>query len=129
MKKHLNCFVLYSDTDSLLYEIKHTDFYEELTTNNELRQHFDLSNYPADHLYNIDNKMVTLKFTDELAGEPIEEFVALKSKMYSILVGGKQKLSGKGVCKFAQKELTHSLYKKVLNTGETYKTEHANRVK
>ena len=123
MKKHLNCFVLYSDTDSLLYEIKHTDFYEELATNDELRQHFDLSNYPTDHhLYNIDNKMVTLKFKDELAGEPIEEFVGLKPKMYSILVGGKQKLSAKGVCKFAQKELTHILYKNVLNTGETYKT-------
>ena len=66
--------------------------------------------------------MVTLKFKDELAGEPIEEFVGLKPKMYSILVGGKQKLSAKGVCKFAQKELTHILYKNVIKTGETYKT-------
>ena len=89
MKKHFNCFVLYSDTDSLLYEIKHTDFYEELVTNDELRQHFDLSNYPTDHfLYNVENKMVTLKVEDELAGEPVEEFVGLKPKMYSILVGG-----------------------------------------
>ena len=46
MKKHLNCSMLYSDTDSLLYEIKHTDFYEELATNNDFRQYFDLSNYP-----------------------------------------------------------------------------------
>ena len=46
MKKHFNCFVLYSDTDSLLYEIKHTDFYEELATNDDLRQHFDLSKLP-----------------------------------------------------------------------------------
>ena len=38
------------------------------------------------------------------------------------MVGGKQKLYAKGVCKFAQKELTHILYKNVLNTGETYKT-------
>ena len=123
MKKHLNCFVLYSDTDSLLYEIKYTDFYEELATNDELRQHFDLSNYPKEHhLYNADNKMVTLKFKDELGGEPIEEFVGLKPKMYSIMVGGRQKLSAKGVCRFAQKELNHELYKKVLKTGESYKT-------
>ena len=54
MKKHLNCAVLYSDTDSLLYDIKHTDFYEKLAPNNALRQHFDLSNYPTDHfLYNV----------------------------------------------------------------------------
>ena len=48
MKKHFNCFVLYSDTDSLLYEIKHTKFWEELATNDELHQHFDLCNYPTD---------------------------------------------------------------------------------
>ena len=121
--KHFNCFVLYSDTDSLLYEIKHTDFYEELATNEELRQHFDLSNYPTDHsLYNVENKMVTLKFKDELAGELIEEFVGLKPKMYSILVGGRQKLSAKGVCRFAQKDLNHELYKKVLHTGKSFRT-------
>ena len=120
MKKHFNCFVLYSDTDSLLYEIKHTDFYEELATNDELRQHFDLSNYPTDHfLYNVENKMVNLKFKDELAGEPIEEFVGLKPKMCSILVGGRQKLSAKG---FVQKDLKHELYKKVLHTGNSFKT-------
>ena len=102
MKKHLNCFVLYPDTDSLLYEVKHTDFYEELARNAELRQYFDLSNYPTDHkLYNADHKMVTLKFKDELGGTPIEEFVGLKPKLFSILAGGKQKLSAKGVTRFA----------------------------
>ena len=65
MKKHLNCFVLYSETDSLFYEIKYKEFYEELATNDELRQLFDLSKYPKEHhLYNADNKMVTLKFKD-----------------------------------------------------------------
>ena len=82
MKKHLNCFVLYSDTDSLLYEVKHTDFNEELARDAELRQYFDLSNYPTDNkLYNADNKMVTPQFEDELGGTPIEEFVGLKPKM------------------------------------------------
>ena len=123
MKKHFKCFVLYSDTDSLLYEIKQTDFYEELATNDELRLHFDLSNYPTDHfLYNIENKMVTLKFKDELAGEPIEEFVGLKPKMYSILVRSRQKLSAKGVCRFAQKDLKHEFYRKYLHTGNSFKT-------
>ena len=104
------------------------DFYEELATNYELRQHFDLSDYPIDHfLYNIENNMVTLKFKDELAGEPIEEFVRLKPKMFSILVGGRQKLSAKGVCRFAQKDLNHDLYKKILHTGNQ-DNEHVNRV-
>ena len=48
-KEHLNCQVLYSDTDSFLYEMKHADLYEELAKNSELRNHFDLSNYPEDH--------------------------------------------------------------------------------
>ena len=123
MKKHFNCFVLYSDTDSLLNEIKHTDFYQELATNNELRQSFDLSNYLSNNfLYNDENKMVTLKFKDELAGEPIEEFAGLIPKMYSILVGGRHKLSAKGVCRFAQKDLNHELYKKVLHTGKSFRT-------
>ena len=115
--------MLYSDTDSLLYEVKHTDFYEELARNAELRQYFDLSNYPTDHkLYNADNKMVTLKFEDELGGTPIEEFVGLKPKMYSILAGGKQKLSAKGVTKFAQRKLPHELFKTILQTGDSFKT-------
>ena len=72
MKKHFNCFVFCSDTDSMIYEIKHLAFYEEQATNDDLRQHFDFSNYPADHhLFNTENKMVTLKFKDELAGVPI----------------------------------------------------------
>ena len=80
MKKHLNCFVLYSDKIHRLFE--------ELATNDELRQHFDLFDYPnKHHHYNADNKMVTLKFKDERGGEPIEEFVGLKPKMYSIMVG------------------------------------------
>ena len=66
--------------------------------------------------------MVTLKLKDELVGEPKKEFVGLKPKMYSILVGGRQKLSAKGVCRFAQKDLNHDFHKKIVRTGESYKT-------
>ena len=124
MKKRFNCFVLYSDTDSLLYEIKHTDFYEEQATNDKLRQHFDLSNYPSDYfLYNVENNMITVKFEVELAREPIEEFVVLKPKMYSILIGGRQKLSAKGVLGFAQNYLNRDFYKKnVLHMENSFNT-------
>ena len=63
-----------------------------------------------------------LKTRDELAGEPIAEFVGLKQKMYSILVGGRQKISGKGVCRFAWKDLNQDLYKNILHTGSSFKT-------
>ena len=64
MKKHLNCSVLYSDTDSFLNEIKPTDFYEELATNNDLHQQNDLFNYPTDQfLYNVENKIPIISCT------------------------------------------------------------------
>ena len=73
IRQHFNCFVFYSDTESLLYEVKHTDFQEELTKNSK----FDMTNYPTDQkLYNAHNKLVTLKLIDELGGTHIEEFVA-----------------------------------------------------
>ena len=123
MKKNFDCRLLYSDTDSLLYEVKGKDFYRTLAENNNLRNHFDLSNYQQTHeLYNTDQKMVTLKFKDEFAGQPLEEFIGLKPKMYSILYGGKQKLSAKGVTRFAQNNLKHELYRHVLNTRESFTT-------
>ena len=123
MKKSFDCRLLYSDTDSLLYEVKGKDFYRELSVNESLRNHFDLSNYPETHeLYNNEQKMVTLKFKDECAGQPLQEFIGLKPKMYSILYGGKQKLSAKGVTKFAQKSLQHDMYRQVLDNRESFKT-------
>ena len=46
MKPTFNCRLIYSDTDSLLYEIKHDDLYRELEKNTNLKKHFDFSNYP-----------------------------------------------------------------------------------
>ena len=46
MKENFGCRLLYSDTDSVLCEIKGKDFYKELETSDELRHHFDFSNYP-----------------------------------------------------------------------------------
>ena len=42
--------------------------------------------------------------------------------MYSIFVGGRQKLYARNVCRFAREELNHDLYKQNLRTGESYKT-------
>ena len=118
MKLNFDCSLLYSDTDSLLYEIRGDDFYKKLADDTLLKQHFDFSNYPPDHfLYNTENKMVTLKFKEEMRGSAIKEFVGLKAKMYSIVYEDKQKMSAKGVCRYAQSSLNHEVYRNVLMTG------------
>ena len=50
----------------------------------------------------------------------MEGFVCFKG--YSILVGCRQKLQTKGVCRCAQKDVNHDLYKKVLHTVKSFKT-------
>ena len=67
--------------------------------------------------------MVTLLFKDEMGGKIIEKFIGLKPKMYSIRFDdGKQKLSAKGVSRFAQTSLKHDVYKNVLCTTNLVKT-------
>ena len=88
LKNAFDCQLIYSDTDSLLYEINHVDLYKELAENANPRKNFDLSNYQQNHLlYHNGNKMVTLLFRDEMAVENLDKFVGLKPKMYSIRYG------------------------------------------
>lgn len=118
MKKTFDCSLLYSDTDSLLYEIRGCDFYKKVASDNVLKANFDFSNYPVDNpLHDNSNKMVTLKFKDEMGGKIIKEFIGLKPKMYSIAYENKQKMSAKGVSRFAQTSLKHGIYKNVLESG------------
>ena len=66
--------------------------------------------------------MVTLLFKDEMAGRILEEFVGLKPKIYSIKYGDNQKLSAKGVSRFARTSLKHNIYKTVLSTTNSIRT-------
>ena len=76
--------LLFTDTDSLMYEIKTEDLYEYFSSNKEM---FDLSNYSRQSKYCDDsNKLVIRKMKNETRGVAIEEFVGLKAKMYSFLV-------------------------------------------
>ena len=87
MKAHFKnrLTLLYTDTDSLIYEIESSDVYDELA---QIKKYFDFSNYPPDHfLYSNENKKVPGSIKDECASQPIAEFVGLRSKMYSIKVG------------------------------------------
>ena len=60
---------------------------------------YDTSDYPPEHpLYSRTNSKVLGKFKDECASLAVQEFVGLRSKMYSILLpGGKAKFTAKGV--------------------------------
>ena len=74
--------LLFTDTDSLCYEIKTDDIYEDMKQNKNL---YDFSEYPEDHpLYDVSNKKRAGKFKDEMSSKIITEFVGLRAKMYSI---------------------------------------------
>ena len=89
MKPNFECQLQYSDTDSLLYQVKSEDLYREISEKRSILNELDLSNYPKNHpLYDPKNKMVVLKFKDEFPGDIITEFISLKPKLYSILSRG-----------------------------------------
>ena len=73
---------MFTDTDSLTYEIKSENVYEELFKWKDL---FDFYNYSNDSKFSDEtNKKVIGKMKDEFGGVIVNEFVGLKSKMYSI---------------------------------------------
>ena len=70
--------------DSLMYEIKTEDVFEDFRNNKNM---FDFSNYSTkSKYYNNSNKLVVGKMKDETAGVAIKEFVRLKPKIYLDLV-------------------------------------------
>ena len=87
MRPNVNCRLLYSDTDRLLYSVQSSDFYMEQSEEPQsVLSRFNFSNYPTDHFFfNANNKKEFLKFWDEIAGYYFTEFICLKPKLYSIL--------------------------------------------
>ena len=83
LKTFDNVRLLFTDTDSLVYEIKGGNVYDHFFKDKHL---FDFSGYSKDSMYYDDsNKKVLGKMKDELGGVKIDEFVGLKSKMYSLI--------------------------------------------
>ena len=78
-----NAKLLFTDTDSLCYEIIADDIYQDFWND---KDKFDNSEYPsASPFFNTENKKVIGKFKDESPLSPIVEFVGLRSKMYSYI--------------------------------------------
>ena len=75
--------LLFTDTDSLTYEIETEDVYQDFWYD---KDKFDNSDYPENSLYHDKtNKKVIGQFKDEAASIPTVEFIGLKSKMYSCI--------------------------------------------
>ena len=78
---------MFTDTDSLVYEIKSENIYEEFFKWKDL---FDISNYSKHSIFCDDtNKKVIGKMKYDYGGNIIDEFIGLKSKLYSVKKMGK----------------------------------------
>ena len=73
MKKFPNSIPLFTDADSLAYEVVGHDLYAGM---GEIKDEFDFSEYPKDHfLQSCDNVKVVGKFKDECKGQLMLRFV------------------------------------------------------
>ena len=101
--------LLFTDTGSLVYETEDDNVYKKCFRDKHL---FDFSGYPVDSKYcdNL-NKKVLRKMKDEFNGVKINEYVGLKSKMYSLVAcDDKEDNKAKGV----NKKIRHNEYLDVL---------------
>ena len=105
--------LLFTDTDSLMYEIKTEDVYEDFNSDKKM---FDFSNYSRKSKnYDNLNKLVIGKMKDETGCVATEEFIGLKPKMYSFLVDGNSvHKKGKGMNRNVVATISHNKYKDVL---------------
>ena len=113
--------LLFTDTDSLMYQIQTEDFYKDISA--DIKTKFDTSDYPKDHPSGIltgENKKVIGMFKDEVAGKQISHFIGLRPKLYSFKIEeGKNVKKCKGIKKsVVSKGITFEHYFDCLFTGE-----------
>ena len=108
--------LLFTDTDSLAYEIRTKDFYADIK--DDVIPRFDTSDYPSNHPSGIltgVNKKVIGKFKDEAAGKQITHFVGLRPKLYSYKIEEKEVKKCKGIkSNVVKKTIDFDLYVKCL---------------
>ena len=107
----------YMHTDSLVYDIKTEDFYEDIA--NDVEARFDTSGYSKTDFRPLPiglNKKVIGLMKDELRGKIMTEFVALRPKLYSYKkLDGSEDKKCKGIKKcVVKKTLTFEDYKTCL---------------
>ena len=112
IKSKFDAKLFFTDTDSLVYEIKAEDVYEDFYKDKNL---FDFSDYPlSSKFFDPVIKKVIGKMKDEFKGRIITEFVGLKSKMCSLIgVDDEEVTKAKGVNKkIKHKEFVDVLFNK-----------------
>jgi hypothetical protein len=114
--------LLFTDTDSLCYEIETTDFYKDI--NPYVKDMFDTSNYPKDHPSGITtgcNKKVLGMMKDECGGKVMTEFVGLRAKSYAYtMMDSTEDKKCKGIKKSVIKQnISFEDYKRCLFTGNS----------
>ena len=105
--------MLFTDIDSLVYEIETNDVYQDFYEDEYL---LDFSDYPKDSkFFDPVNKKVVGKMKDEFKGKIVREFIGLRSKMYSLIyVDNEENKKAKGVNKNVVKNIRHKEYVDVL---------------
>ena len=108
--------LLFTDTDSLCYEIETDDFFADIA--DDVEKMFDTSNFDSNHPSGIHgkNKKVPGMMKDEAGGKIIEEFVGLRAKLYSYkMFEGKEEKKCKGIKKAVIKnQISFDDYKECL---------------
>ena len=80
IKKNFNAELLFTHTDSLAYEIKSENIYEEFLKRKDL---FDFSNYSEDsEFFDKTDKRAIGKTKDEFGGIIATKFVGFKSNIF-----------------------------------------------
>ena len=121
-KKYKNkAELLFTDTDSLMYQIYTDDFYKDIS--HDIKNKFDTSDYPPNHPSGIltgVNKKVIGMFKDEVAGKQITCFVGLRPKLYSFRIEeDKEVRKCKGIKKnVVRKKLDFDDYVQCLFSGK-----------
>ena len=115
----------YMDTDGFVVNIKTKDFYKDISQ--DVNKRFDTSNYTFDRpLPTGINKKVVGLMKDELGGDIITEFVALRPKAYSYVTNNfieMKKAKGTNKC-VVNKMLRFDDYKKCLfDKGKVLKSQ------
>ena len=96
-RKYPDSMLLFTNTDSLTYQIQMDNMYENFHANKHL---FNFSGYEKENpFYNDKNKKVIGKMKDKLNREIIEEFFSLRAKKYSMKRKNEEMKKAKGVKK------------------------------
>ena len=102
--------LLFTDTHSLVCEIKNDNVYDQCFKDKHL---FDFSEYSKDSVYYDSlNKKVLGEMKNELNGVKIVEFIGLKSKMYSLIADNDKEVNkAKGYLSvlFSKKVVRHKM--------------------